>query len=180
MKVIETALPGVLILEPRVFEDARGFFLESFNQQKFEEAACVGCEFVQDNHSRSSNQVLRGLHYQIENPQGKLVRVVAGEILDVAVDLRRGSETFGQHVTMTLSADNKHQAWVPPGFGHGFVVLSDTCEVLYKTTDYYNPKAERTVLWNDEALGIDWGVAEPILSDKDAKGTSLIHAELYD
>lgn len=180
MKVIETTLPGVLILEPRVFEDARGFFLESFNQQKFEEAACVGCEFVQDNHSRSSKHVLRGLHYQIENPQGKLVRVVAGEILDVAVDLRRGSETFGQHVTMMLSADNKHQAWVPPGFGHGFVVLSDTCEVLYKTTDYYNPKAERTVLWNDEALGIEWGVEEPILSDKDAKGSSLIHAELYD
>lgn len=180
MKVIETALPGVLILEPRVFEDGRGFFLESFNQQKFEEAACVGCEFVQDNHSRSSKHVLRGIHYQIENPQGKLVRVIAGEILDVAIDLRRGSETFGQHVTMMLSADNKHQAWVPPGFGHGFVVLSDTCEVLYKTTDYYNPKAERTVLWNDEALGIEWGVAEPILSDKDAKGTSLIHAELYD
>lgn len=180
MKVIETTLPGVLILEPRVFADERGFFFESFNQKKFEEATLVGCEFVQDNHSKSSRHVLRGIHYQIENPQGKLVRVIAGEILDVAVDLRRGSETFGQHVTMTLSAENKHQAWVPPGFGHGFVVLSESCEVLYKTSDYYNPQAERTLLWNDEALGIDWGVDKPILSEKDAKGSSLIHADLYD
>ncbi|MGH1357260.1 MAG: dTDP-4-dehydrorhamnose 3,5-epimerase [Burkholderiaceae bacterium] len=180
MKIIETDLPGVLIIEPRVFEDDRGFFLESFNQRKFEELTGVGAEFVQDNHSRSSQHVLRGLHYQVVHPQGKLVRVVHGEVLDIAVDMRKGSEHFGQHVAMKLSAENKHQAWVPPGFAHGFVVLSEHCEVLYKTTDYWHPEAERTLLWNDPALAIDWGVDAPVLSAKDAEGTSLIHADLYD
>lgn len=180
MNLIETDLPGVLILEPRVFEDDRGFFMESFNQRRFEELTGVGTEFVQDNHSRSGRHVLRGLHYQVVQPQGKLVRVIHGEILDVAVDLRRGSANFGQHVTMKLTAENKHQAWVPPGFAHGFVVLSEHCEVLYKTTDYWNPEAERTLLWNDPALGIDWGVSDPVLSAKDAEGKPLVQADLYD
>ncbi len=180
MNLIETDLPGVLILEPRVFEDDRGFFMESFNQRRFEELTGVGTEFVQDNHSRSGRHVLRGLHYQVVQPQGKLVRVIHGEILDVAVDLRRGSANFGQHVTMKLTAENKHQAWVPPGFAHGFIVLSEHCEVLYKTTDYWNPEAERTLLWNDPALGIDWGVADPVLSAKDAVGKPLVQADLYD
>ncbi len=180
MNLIETDLPGVLILEPRVFEDDRGFFMESFNQRRFEELTGVGTEFVQDNHSRSGRHVLRGLHYQVVQPQGKLVRVIHGEILDVAVDLRRGSANFGQHVTMKLTAENKHQAWVPPGFAHGFIVLSEHCEVLYKTTDYWNPEAERTLLWNDPALGIDWGVADPVLSAKDTVGKPLVQADLYD
>lgn len=180
MKIIETALPGVLQIEPKVFEDDRGFFLESFNQRDFEEAACVGADFVQDNHSRSARHVLRGLHYQIEQPQGKLVRVVAGEILDVAVDLRRSSPHFGQHVTATLSAANKQQIWIPPGFAHGFLVLSDYAEVLYKATEYYMPAAERSIAWNDPALAIDWGITDPVLSAKDAAAGSLIQAEHYD
>ena len=180
MKFEATPLPDVFLLKPRVFGDSRGFFLESFNQRKFEELTGVGAEFVQDNHSRSAKHVLRGLHYQVVHPQGKLVRVVQGEVLDIAVDMRKGSEHFGRHVAMNLSVQNKYQAWVPPGFAHGFVVLSEHCEVLYKTTDYWHPEAERTLHWNDPALAIDWGVDEPVLSAKDAEGKSLIHADLYD
>ena len=156
MNVIPTALPGVLIIEPKVFGDARGFFFESFNQQRFNEATGTNFNFVQDNHSRSAKGVLRGLHYQIQKPQGKLVRVARGTVFDVAVDLRKSSPHFGQWVGVELSEDNQRQLWVPPGFGHGFVVTSDSADFLYKTTDYYAPAFERCVAWNDPSIGIGW------------------------
>ncbi len=180
MKVTRTALEGVLVLEPKVFEDARGFFLESYNERVFAEATGASPHFVQDNHSKSSRGVLRGLHYQVVRPQGKLVRAAAGSLLDVAVDLRRSSPTFGRHVSVELTADNRRQLWVPAGFAHGFVVLSETAELLYKTTDYWYPEHDRTLAWNDPALGIDWRVTEPVLSAKDQQGKPLADAEVYD
>ncbi|MFL1516591.1 dTDP-4-dehydrorhamnose 3,5-epimerase [Pseudomonas prosekii] len=180
MNVIETALPGVLIIEPKVFGDERGFFYESFNAKAFAEATGLNTQFVQDNHSRSQRGVLRGLHYQLENVQGKLVRVTAGEVLDVAVDIRRSSAHFGQWVAVRLSADNHRQLWVPEGFAHGFVVLSDVAEFLYKTTDYYTPSAERCIRWDDPTLAIDWQLhAAPQLSAKDQNGKSLLEADLF-
>ena len=182
MKVTESALPDVLIIEPRVFGDERGFFYESFNARAFEEATGVKAQFVQDNHSRSQKGVLRGLHYQIENPQGKLVRVTAGEVLDIAVDIRRGSKHFGQWFGLKLSAENAKQLWIPPGFAHGFVVLSDAAEFLYKTTDYYTPSAERCIRWDDPQLAIDWQfdpAHPPTLSAKDQVGKRLDEAELF-
>lgn len=179
MEIIGTAIPEVKILQPRVFGDARGFFVESFNRRAFE-AVDPTVEFVQDNHSKSAHGVLRGLHYQIRRPQGKLVRVVAGEVLDVAVDLRRRAATFRQWVAVRLSADNFRQLWVPPGFAHGFVVLSESAEFLYKTTDFYAPEHERCIRWNDPDLAIDWDIDfEPILSAKDAAGDRLRDAETY-
>lgn len=178
--VTPTAIPDVLVLEPRVFGDARGFFYESFNQRDFAQATGLDVTFVQDNHSKSAQGVLRGLHYQVEHAQGKLVRVVQGEVLDVAVDLRRSSPTFGRWVGERLSADNKKQMWVPPGFAHGFVVLSETAEFLYKTTDYWYPEHERSLLWSDPALGIDWQLAAaPLLAAKDAAAPVLAQAEVY-
>lgn len=180
MLVTPTAIPEVVILEPRVFGDDRGFFLESFNAKAFEQATGVRREFVQDNHSKSSRNVLRGLHYQIKQPQGKLVRVVQGEVFDVAVDLRRSSRTFGKWVGAYLSAENKKQFWVPEGFAHGFVVMSDTAEFLYKTTDYYAPEHERSLLWSDPALGIHWPIeGEPRLAPKDAAAKLLSEAEVF-
>ncbi|VVN16407.1 dTDP-4-dehydrorhamnose 3,5-epimerase [Pseudomonas fluorescens] len=180
MKVIETALPEVLILEPKVFGDERGFFYESFNAKAFEDATGLKREFVQDNHSRSQKGVLRGLHYQLENTQGKLVRVTAGEVLDVAVDVRRDSANFGQWVAVRLSAENRRQLWVPEGFAHGFAVLSDFAEFLYKTTDYYNPSAERCIRWDDPTLAIDWELEEaPQLSAKDKLGKTLQEIDLF-
>lgn len=182
MKVLPTELPEVLVLEPRVFQDERGFFLESFNRARFAEATGYTGEFVQDNHSRSQRGVLRGLHYQIEQAQGKLVRVSAGAIFDVAVDLRRGSPHFGRWTGVELTGDNFRQLWVPAGFGHGFLVLSDSAEVQYKTTDYYAPAHERCVLWDDPQLAIRWpdvGTA-PILSAKDQEGRLLRDADLFD
>lgn len=180
MKATPLAIPDVILLEPKVFGDDRGFFFESFNHRRFEEAVGKSVTFVQDNHSRSVKNVLRGLHYQIQQPQGKLVRVVQGEVFDVAVDLRRSSATFGQWVGAHLSAENKHQLWVPEGFAHGFVVLSETAEFLYKTTDYYAPEHERCILWSDLQLGIVWPkYIEPILSPKDALGSSFINAEVF-
>ena len=180
MNVIATELPEVLILEPKVFGDERGFFYESFNAQAFKQATGLTPQFVQDNHSRSQQGVLRGLHYQIENAQGKLVRVTAGEVLDIAVDIRRSSLTFGQWVGVKLSADNFRQLWIPPGFAHGFVVLSDYAEFLYKTTDYYTPSAERCIRWDDPDLAIDWElIGEPKLSAKDQQGKSLQDADLF-
>lgn len=174
MNVITTDLPGVVIIEPKVFGDDRGFFYESFNAKVFEEKTGVSTTFVQDNHSKSQKGVLRGLHYQLENTQGKLVRVTHGEVLDVAVDVRRSSPHFGQWVGIRLSADNRRQLWVPEGFAHGFVVLSDSAEFLYKTTDYYNPAAERCIRWDDPDLAIDWQLTEaPLLSAKDQLGKSL-------
>jgi dTDP-4-dehydrorhamnose 3,5-epimerase len=179
MKVTPSAIPDVLLIEPRVFEDERGFFFESWNARAFE-AAGIEATFVQDNHSRSRRGVLRGLHYQIEHAQGKLVRCVAGAVFDVAVDLRRSSPTFGRAVGATLSADDHRMLWVPPGFAHGFVVLSDAADFLYKTTDYYYPEHERTLLWNDPALAIDWPlVGAPRLNAKDAAGTLLAGADVY-
>lgn len=181
MNVIETALPGVLIIEPKVFGDARGFFFESFNQQRFNEATGTRFDFVQDNHSRSAKGVLRGLHYQIQQPQGKLVRVARGTVFDVAVDLRKSSPHFGQWVGVELSEDNQRQLWVPPGFGHGFVVTSDSADFLYKTTDYYAPAFERCVAWNDPSIGIEWpklGMA-PLLSAKDAAGLTVQNADVF-
>ncbi len=178
--VTPTAIPDVLVLEPRVFGDARGFFYESFNQRDFAQATGLDVTFVQDNHSKSAQGVLRGLHYQVEHAQGKLVRVVQGEVLDVAVDLRRSSPTFGRWVGERLSADNKKQMWVPPGFAHGFVVLSETAEFLYKTTDYWYPEHERSLLWSDPALGIDWQLTgAPLLAAKDATAPVLAQAEIY-
>jgi len=178
--VTATALPEVKIIEPKVFGDARGFFLETFNAREFAEKVEPGVEFVQDNHSRSVKGVLRGLHYQIEHAQGKLVRVAAGEVFDVVVDLRRGSPTFGKWVGVWLSANSKRQLWVPPGFAHGFCVTSDSAEFLYKTTDYWHPEHERTLLWNDPALGIEWPVqGEPTIAAKDAAGQLLVDAEVY-
>jgi dTDP-4-dehydrorhamnose 3,5-epimerase len=171
MNITPTAIPDVLILTPKVFGDSRGFFFESFNQRMFEAAIGGPAVFVQDNHSRSGRGVLRGLHYQVEQPQGKLVRVVAGAVFDVAVDIRSGSPTFGRWVGVELTADNKQQLWIPPGMAHGFLVLSDTAEFLYKTTDYYSPAHERCILWSDPVLDIRWPLAEPpILSCKDAAG----------
>lgn len=179
MNVIRSDIPDVLLIEPKVFGDDRGFFFESFNEARFAEA--VGkVSFVQDNHSHSTRGVLRGLHYQIRQPQGRLVRVVSGEVFDVAVDLRKGSDTFGRWVGMTLSAENKRQMWIPEGFAHGFVVTSDSAEFLYKTTDYWAPEHERCIAWNDPAIGIVWPVnGEPILSDKDKRGVSLADAEVF-
>lgn len=175
-----TTIPEVLILEPQVFGDDRGFFFESFNARAFEQATGLKREFVQDNHSRSAKNVLRGLHYQIQNPQGKLVRVVRGEVFDVAVDLRKSSKSFGQWVGVHLSAENRKQLWVPERFAHGFVVLSETAEFLYKTTDYYAPEFERSLLWNDAALGIDWPLeGEPRLAAKDAAAKRLSEAEVF-
>lgn len=180
MKATRLAIPEVVLIEPKVFGDARGFFFESFNQKSFNEATGTDFDFVQDNHSRSRKGVLRGLHYQIQQPQGKLVRVARGAVFDVAVDLRRGSPTFGQWVGAELSEDNQHQLWVPPGFGHGFVVLSETADFLYKTTDYYAPAHERCILWNDADIGADWHFdGEPQLSAKDAQGTAFKDAEVF-
>ncbi|MDD1610400.1 MAG: dTDP-4-dehydrorhamnose 3,5-epimerase [Methylococcaceae bacterium] len=180
MKVIPTAIPDVLILEPNVFGDVRGFFYESFNQNAFAQATGLDVQFVQDNHSRSSKGVLRGLHYQIQQPQGKLVRVVRGAVFDVAVDIRRSSATFGQAVGLELSEENHRQLWIPPGFAHGFLVLSDRAEFLYKTTDYYAPEFERCLIWNDATIGIEWPLQnEPQLSTKDQAGLSLSQAELF-
>jgi dTDP-4-dehydrorhamnose 3,5-epimerase len=177
MNVVETALRDVIILEPKLFGDDRGFFFESFNRRAFAAATGIDVEFVQDNHSRSVRNVLRGLHYQIEHPQGKLIRVIMGEILDVAVDIRKNSSTFGKYVAVPLSAENKRMAWVPTGFAHGFLVLSDYAEVLYKTTDYWHPEFERTLSWNDPDVGIVWPLAvEPLLSKKDKLGLSINEA----
>jgi len=180
MKVIETSIPDVLIIEPKVFGDERGFFYESFNAAAFEAATGLRRQFVQDNHSKSQRGVLRGLHYQIQQPQGKLVRVVAGEVFDVAVDLRKSSPSFGRWVGTHLSAQNQRQLWIPEGFAHGFVVLSESAEFLYKTTDYYAPEHERSLLWNDPELGIEWPFDEPPqLSAKDQAGKCLSDAELF-
>ena len=180
MHIIQTAIPDVLILEPKVFGDERGFFFESFNARAFSEATGLNPNFVQDNHSRSQRGVLRGLHYQVQQAQGKLVRVTAGEVYDVAVDLRRQSPTFGQWVGAHLSADNKRQMWVPEGFAHGFVVLSEFAEFLYKTTDYYAPAHERCIRWDDPKLAIDWPLQEaPRLSAKDQQGLSFDEAEVF-
>jgi dTDP-4-dehydrorhamnose 3,5-epimerase len=181
MKVTATVIPDVLLIEPRVFGDARGFFYESFNQKQWRESTGLDRVFVQDNHSRSVRGVLRGLHYQIRQAQGKLVRVVLGEVFDVAVDLRRTSPTFGQWVGVVLSAENKQQLWIPEGFGHGFVVLSEVAEFLYRTTDYWAPEHERCIVWNDPDIGIDWQIADPpILSAKDAAGVAFRAAEVYE
>ena len=179
MKVVPSALPDVLLIEPSVFGDARGFFFESWNRRAFSEAG-VEAEFVQDNHSRSAHNVLRGLHYQIEHAQGKLVRVCAGAVFDVAVDIRRSSPTFGRWVGMELSAANRHMLWIPPGFAHGFVVVSDSAEFLYKTTDYWYPEHERTLLWNNPALAIQWPLdGPPVVAAKDTAGRPLASADLY-
>ena len=181
MKAIQTSIPDLLIIEPRVFGDDRGFFYESFNRLKFAELLGRDVDFVQDNHSRSVKGVLRGLHYQIQHPQAKLVRVVQGSVLDVAVDIRKSSPTFGRHVAVELSAENKRMFWMPEGFAHGFAVLSDTAEFLYKTTDYWFPEHERCLRWDDPALAIDWQLASPpALSIKDAQGKNLKDAELFD
>ncbi|MDN7906966.1 dTDP-4-dehydrorhamnose 3,5-epimerase [Burkholderia diffusa] len=178
--VTATALPEVKIVEPKVFGDARGYFYESFNGREFAALVEADVEFVQDNHSRSVKGVLRGLHYQIEHAQGKLVRVVEGEVFDVAVDIRRSSPNFGKWAGVTLSADNHRQLWVPPGFAHGFVVLSESAQFLYKTTDYWFPEHERSLLWNDPEIGIDWPLeGEPVLAAKDAAGKRLAEAEHY-
>jgi len=180
MKAIPTAIPDVLVIEPAVFGDARGFFFESWNERAFDALVGGAVRFVQDNHSMSARNVLRGLHYQVRQAQGKLVRVVAGEVYDVAVDLRRSSPTFGRWVGERLSAENHRMMWVPPGFAHGFVVLSESAEFLYKTTDYYAPEHERTLLWNDPALAIDWPIeGRPVLKPKDASGTPLAQAETF-
>lgn len=181
MKIINTEIPDVLLIEPQVFGDERGFFYESFNERVFLEKTGILPHFVQDNHSRSSKNVLRGLHYQIQQPQGKLVRVVVGEVFDVAVDLRNSSTTFGQWVGVHLSAENKHQLWIPPGFAHGFLVLSEYADFLYKTTDYYAPEYDRTILWNDPDLAISWPIEkdEPIVSAKDKVGKLFLEAEVY-
>ena len=180
MKVMTAGLPGVLLIEPRVFGDDRGFFFESFNQRRWEEATGLQSCFVQDNHSRSAKGVLRGLHYQISQPQGKLVRVVAGEVFDVAVDLRRSSPHFGRVASFQLSAETHEMAWIPPGFAHGFLVLSEHAEFLYKTTDYYAPQFERSLLWNDPALNIAWPLdGAPLLSAKDQAGLPLAGCEVF-
>jgi dTDP-4-dehydrorhamnose 3,5-epimerase len=180
--VTTTPLDGVLLLEPKVFGDERGFFFESFNQRDFDQATGLSVQFVQDNHSKSSQGVLRGLHYQIQHPQGKLVRVTAGEVFDVVVDLRSSSATFGRSYGITLSADNKKQLWIAPGFAHGFLVTSESAEFLYKTTDYWHPEFERSLLWSDPALGIEWPIAQgqqPVLAKKDEVALSLSLAEVF-
>lgn len=180
MKVISTPIPDVLLIEPQVFGDSRGFFFESYNQRNLQEKVGLTENFVQDNHSRSAQNVLRGLHYQIQQAQGKLVRAVVGEIFDVAVDIRKSSPTFGQWVGYVLSAENKHNLWIPAGFAHGFLVLSEVAEVLYKTTDYYAPQYDRGIIWNDPDLAIDWPLkAEPILSAKDQAGKPFKTAEVF-
>ncbi len=181
MKATRLAIPEVVLIEPKVFGDARGFFFESFNQKAFNEATGTNHQFVQDNHSRSAKGVLRGLHYQIQQPQGKLVRVAQGAVFDVAVDIRKSSPTFGQWVGVELSADNHRQLWVPPGFAHGFLVLSETAEFLYKTTDYYAPQFERCIAWNDPDIAIVWPALQqaPTLSVKDQQGLQLSHAEVF-
>lgn len=180
MRVIHTDLPEVLVLEPKVFGDARGFFMESYNARAFAEATGLQVEFVQDNHSRSAQGVLRGLHYQIRRAQGKLVRVTQGRVFDVAVDLRRSSPNFGRWTGAELSAENSLQMWVPPGFAHGFVVLSESADFLYKTTDYYAPEHERCLIWNDPTMGLDWHFeGEPLLSAKDSEGLPLAQCEVY-
>jgi dTDP-4-dehydrorhamnose 3,5-epimerase len=181
MQIIERALNGVVLLEPKVFGDDRGFFMETFNQRVFRELTGVAPDFVQDNHSRSADGVLRGLHYQIRQPQGKLVRVVSGSVFDVAVDLRRSSSSFGQWYGAELSAQNKRQLWIPPGFAHGFLVTSESAEFLYKTTDYWAPEFERSLAWNDPALAITWPLAgEPVLSAKDRVGLPFAQSETYE
>jgi len=183
LKATATALPEVMLLEPKVFGDARGFFFESYNRRAFRDATRVDVDFVQDNHSRSARGVLRGLHYQIKQPQGKLVRVIAGEVFDVVVDLRRSSPRFGKWVGLRLSAENHQLLWVPPGFGHGFLVLSESADFLYKTTDYWAPEHERTIAWDDRQIGIEWPVADAggkvSLSAKDQTGVALKDAETY-
>ncbi len=180
MKVIDTAIPDLLIIEPRVFGDERGYFYESFNRKKFAEVTGNDLDFVQDNHSRSVRNVLRGLHYQIQRPQGKLVRVTTGTVLDIAVDIRKSSATFGKYVSVELSAENKRTLWIPTGFAHGFVVRSDYAEFLYKTTDYWFPEHERCIKWNDKSLAIDWKLdAQPHLSSKDEAGKLMSVAELF-
>jgi dTDP-4-dehydrorhamnose 3,5-epimerase len=180
MKVVRTSIPDVLMIEPKVFGDARGFFFESYNEKVFREATGVTAAFVQDNHSRSGRGVLRGLHYQVKQPQGKLVRVVRGAVFDVVVDLRRSSPTFGKWVGAELSEENHREFWVPAGFAHGFLVLSESADFLYKTTDYYAPEHERCIAWNDPAIGIEWPLSgEPKLSAKDAQGRSLQDAEIF-
>ncbi len=182
MRIVETAIPDIKIIEPRVFGDERGFFFESYNAQKFAELTGYAGPFVQDNHSKSVRGVLRGLHYQIQSSQGKLVRAVAGEVFDVAVDIRKSSPTFGKHVAVILSAQNQRMLWVPVGFAHGFVVVSEVAEVLYKTTDYYAPQHERSLLWNDPALQIDWPLAQtgtPQLKAADVNGKRLSEAECF-
>ena len=182
LKATATAIPDVLIIEPKVFGDQRGFFFESFNEDAFNQVTGLNAKFVQDNHSRSAKGVLRGLHYQIQQPQGKLVRVVSGEVLDVAVDIRRKSPTFGKWVSALLTAQSHRQLWIPPGFAHGFIVLSDTADFLYKTTDYYAPAFERCIAWNDISIGIDWQLngLMPMLSDKDTQGKLLDQAEVFE
>lgn len=181
MEATKTAIPDVIVLEPKVFGDHRGFFFESFNAKTFAELTGVDRPFVQDNHSRSSRNVLRGLHYQVKQPQGKLVRVVQGEVFDVAVDLRRSSPTFGKWVGVTLSAENKKQIWVPEGFAHGFVVVSETAELVYKVTDFYAPEYERSLLWNDQSIGIEWPISEdPKLAAKDAAGITFDAADVFE
>jgi dTDP-4-dehydrorhamnose 3,5-epimerase len=184
VKATRLATPEVMLLEPKVFGDERGFFLESFNARAFQAATGLDVQFVQDNHSRSARGVLRGLHYQIRQPQGKLVRVVRGSVYDVTVDVRRSSPTFGRWVGAELSEQNQHQLWVPPGFAHGFIVLSDSADFLYKTTEYYAPEHERCIAWNDAEIGVTWplartGLAAPVLSAKDAKGSRLSEAEVF-
>ncbi len=182
MKATPLTIPDVILIEPKVFGDERGFFFESFNQAQFEQAIGKSVQFVQDNHSRSAKHVLRGLHYQIQQPQGKLVRVVQGEVFDVAVDLKKSSKTFGQWVGEILSAENKRQLWIPEGFAHGFVVLSDTAEFLYKTTDYWFPEHERCIRWDDPTLAIDWPpiINQPVISAKDAQCASFDAAEVFE
>lgn len=181
MQITKLAIPDVLRIEPRVFGDERGFFYESFHQARFEDAVGREVNFVQDNHSKSAHNVLRGLHYQIRQPQGKLVRVVAGSVFDVAVDLRRSSPTFGQWVGEILNAENKVQLWVPEGFAHGFIVLSESAEFVYKTTDYYAPEYERCIAWNDQSLEIAWPISSvPAVSVKDGKGLAFMSAEMFD
>jgi dTDP-4-dehydrorhamnose 3,5-epimerase len=180
MHATPTKIADVLIIEPKVFGDARGFFYESFNQQKFNQLLGYEVNFVQDNHSRSVKNVLRGLHYQIQHPQGKLVRATHGAVLDVVVDMRKSSTTFGQHISVELSAENKRMVWIPPGFAHGFVVLSESAEFLYKTTDYWYPEHERSLLWCDATVAIDWALqSEPTVSAKDALGKSWAEAEFF-
>jgi dTDP-4-dehydrorhamnose 3,5-epimerase len=180
VNIVTTEIADVLIIEPKVFGDERGFFFESFNQRRFNELTGTDFQFVQDNHSRSAKNVLRGLHYQIQQPQGKLVRVVQGSVYDVALDIRRSSTTFGQYVGVELSAENKRMLWVPPGFAHGFVVLSETAEFLYKTTDYWAPEFERSIAWNDPTINIQWPIqGEPALSAKDQQGKLLKEAEHF-
>lgn len=180
MKVTPTAIPDVLIIEPKVFGDERGFFYESFNARTFQEATGLDVQFVQDNHSKSAKNVLRGLHYQIQHPQGKLVRVIAGEVFDVAVDLRRSSPTFGKWVGFTLSAQSKQMAWIPPGFAHGFCVTSETAEFLYKTTDYWYPEYERCLFWSDPQVAVAWPIdGTPLLAPKDASGQLMNQIEIF-